>query len=406
MQKLLQKQENSELILKGYLDCTQNLLKEQNQQIIDIASNISRTFSILNDKITNKQIMSESCQYSSTLLIEEKGETVMKGITKRSDGRYMIRKTIHGMQITKYAHTREEARQIYVDMKRGKIKPKKREASKVVSNKFITVDEYANKWLETYKKPFLQPKNYSSVKCFIARFTKELGDRRLKEVTTEEIQIFFNNQPRGITKEKIYIYVNSLFQTACDTGVINRNPAKSVIKDKKVKCKSDMYRFDEQEKIINAITGTDIEHEVMTYLMCGCRPSELPQSSQFDFDKNIINIYGTKNENAKHRIVEMSKDFANYMKSYLKAREMQPQQYVSKKFRDICEELKIEKASLYRLRHTFASNHFILRTQPKYVQEWLGHSGISITLDTYTDIDKTATKEKILKLYNSFYYIP
>lgn len=29
-----------------------------------------------------------------------------------------------------------------------------------------------------------------------------------------------------------------------------------------------------------------------------------------------------------------------------------------------------------------------------------------MTLDTYTDIDKTASKEKIKDLYNNFYYIP
>ena len=407
MKKLLQKEENKEQFLRGYADYLGKTLKEQHQQIIDIATQVSKTFSALQDKILNGPIVLEYGQYSSNLLIQnKKEETEMKGISKRKDGRYIIRKQLNGILITKYARTLEEARKIYVDIKRGKIKPKKKEKTQTIDNRYINIKDYSIKWLETYKKPFLKPKNYSSAKSFINRFAKELGKRRLKEITTEEIQIFFNNIERSITKQKIYIYVNAMFQTACDTGLISRNPVKSVVKDKKVKCKSDMYVYDEQVKIINKITGSDIEHEILTYLMCGCRPSELPQKEQFDFEKNIINIYGTKNENAKHRIVEISKEFANYMQTYLKTREMQPQQYVSKKFRDICENLNIEKASIYRLRHTFASNHFILRTQPKYVQEWLGHSSISITLDTYTDIDKTATKEKILKLYNNFYYIP
>ena len=264
MQKLLQSQENCEEFLKGYADYTRNFLKEQNQQIIDIASDISKTFNALKDKITNTPVVLEKSRYSLELLEEPKGETVMKGITLRNDGRYMIRKTINGVAIVKYAHTKEEARQIYIDIKRGKIKPKKKEKSEVTNNKNITINDYSKKWLETYKKPFLQPKNYSSVKCFIARFTKELGEKRIKEITTEEIQLFFNKLTKGITKEKIYIYVNSLFQTACDTGVINRNPAKTIIKDKNVKCKSDMYVYDEQVKIINAIKGSDIEHEIMT----------------------------------------------------------------------------------------------------------------------------------------------
>ena len=39
------------------------------------------------------------------------------------------------------------------------------------------------------------------------------------------------------------------------------------------------------------------------------------------------------------------------------------------------------------------------------VSDWMGNTSITITLDTYTDIDKTATKEKILTLYNNYYYI-
>ena len=51
-------------------------------------------------------------------------------------------------------------------------------------------------------------------------------------------------------------------------------------------------------------------------------------------------------------------------------------------------------------------NHFTLGTPQKYVQQLLGHSTISMTLDTYTDIDKTASKSKIGALYNNFYYTP
>lgn len=66
--------------------------------------------------------------------------------------------------------------------------------------------------------------------------------------------------------------------------------------------------------------------------------------------------------------------------------------------------MNIGDLSLYRLRHTFATNHFTLGTPAKRVQEWLGHGSISLTLDTYTDIDRTASAESIKKLYNRYYY--
>ncbi|MGN1213037.1 MAG: tyrosine-type recombinase/integrase [Christensenellales bacterium] len=118
-----------------------------------------------------------------------------------------------------------------------------------------------------------------------------------------------------------------------------------------------------------------------------------------------MNINGTKNENTLHRQVEMSEAFSKYMQEYFIKHDIQAEKYVSSKFIKICNELGIQKSLLYRLRHTFATNHFTIGTQPKLVQQWLGHSSISMTLDTYTDIDKTVTKEKIIELYNNFYYI-
>ena len=394
--------------MRGYADYLGKTLKEQNQQIIDIASNIQETFSVLKNKMLDAPQVLESMQSNSNLLIQTKSEeiTEMIGITKRKDGRYVIRKTINGVRVVRYARTIVDARQIYQDMKKGKIKANKKTKRSCEPTKFIKVGEYADYWLETYKKPFVKPSGCRDIKSFLNRFSMAYGNFFMRDIKTEHLQTFFNSIERSRTKEKIVMYICSMFEKAYDTNVINRNPCKNVIKDKKVKCKHNAFVFAEQEKIVKAVKGSDIEHEIITYLMCGCRPAELPTSKQFDFQNNLLNINGTKNDNAEHRIVEMSNEYAEYMQAYFKTKEMQPWQYVSKQFIALCESLIIDKGILYRLRHTFASNHFRLKTQVKYIQEWLGHGSISVTLDTYTDIDKTATKEKILELYNNYYYIP
>ena len=66
--------------------------------------------------------------------------------------------------------------------------------------------------------------------------------------------------------------------------------------------------------------------------MCGCRPNELPQKKNFDFINNVININGTKNENALHRQIEMSETFSKYMQDYYVKHETQAEKYVSIKF--------------------------------------------------------------------------
>lgn len=326
----------------------------------------------------------------------------MKGITKRKDGRYMIRRTIDNERVTKYARTIAEAKIVYQKLKDGKIRPTKKEK---IRN--YTLEEYTQIWLNTYKKPFMKERTFQDVRSLTNKFLKELGNYKLKDITSNQIQDFFNKIPKCRTKEKIFTYFKSLFDKAMQCGIVQRTPFYAVIKDKKVKCKNVMFSYNEQIKILKAIKGTDIEHEIYTYLMCGCRPNELPNKNNFDFENNIINVYGTKNDNAHHRQIEMTNAFADYMREYFVKNDMQAEKYVSNKFIKICREENIsEPIILYRLRHTFASNHFTLGTQPKIVQQWLGHSSISITLDQYTDIDKTATKQKIIELYNSFYYIP
>ena len=333
---------------------------------------------------------------------EEKGDTEkMKNVSLRNDGRYVIRKVINGTQVVKYARTKEEARKILQQIKKGKIKVENKK-ERVID---YTLEEYSKLWLETYKKPFISAKSYSAVKNFIIRINKALGQIKLKDLTTKQVQEYLNTLPRSRTKEKLYSYFNALLQKAVDTNLTTSNVFKAIVKDKKVKCKNTAYTYAEQVAILTAVAGTDIEHEILIYLMCGCRPNELPQKANFDFTNNLINIYGTKNDNALHRQVEMSENFSKYMQEYFNKHEVQAERYVSRKFREICLSINIKNPLLYKLRHTFATNHFTLGTPPKQVQEWLGHSKISMTLDTYTDIDKTSSKEKIKKLYNNFYYI-
>lgn len=57
---------------------------------------------------------------------------------------------------------------------------------------------------------------------------------------------------------------------------------------------------------------------------------------------------------------------------------------VTEGFRDLCRKAKIDGASFHSLRHTCASLLLAQEVHPKVVQEMLGHSSISITLDLYS----------------------
>lgn len=318
----------------------------------------------------------------------------MKGITKRKDGLYMVRKTIKGITYTKYAKTINEAKKIRTKLKRY---------NESFSTKTYIFKNWAKEWMETYKRPFVKPETFKQIVNAIDRINLIFGNKNLNEITTANLQLFMNKIKKNRTKEKTQLYINACLQKAEDLGYIKLNPFKGVIKDKKLKQKSESFSFNQQKLILNNIKNTIIEKEIYIYLLTGCRPNELPKSENFDFENNLITINGTKNDNAIKRVIEMSDNFAKYIKPYILNNKRPTIQKISSMFKNICEKLNINKPKIYRLRHTFATNHYTLGTPAKTVQYWMGHSTIKLTLDIYTDIDKTATKEKLRILYNNFY---
>ena len=71
---------------------------------------------------------------------------------------------------------------------------------------------------------------------------------------------------------------------------------------------------------------------------------------------------------------------------------------VLKKFKKILKDNNIQDRKFHDLRHTYATRLFELGESPKVVQTMLGHSNISITLDTYTHVLEHTKKKAVDKL--------
>ena len=55
-------------------------------------------------------------------------------------------------------------------------------------------------------------------------------------------------------------------------------------------------------------------------------------------------------------------------------------------YRRICEKADIEFHGQHSLRHTFATRCIEAGVKPVVLKNWLGHTNIHITLDTYADV--------------------
>lgn len=71
---------------------------------------------------------------------------------------------------------------------------------------------------------------------------------------------------------------------------------------------------------------------------------------------------------------------------------------LNRKFYELREKAGISKVNLHALRHTYATRLLKTNEHPKVVQELLGHSQISMTLDTYSHVMPELKKALAAKL--------
>jgi len=93
--------------------------------------------------------------------------------------------------------------------------------------------------------------------------------------------------------------------------------------------------------------------------------------------------------NNQHNLVFVKQDGSPYLPDY-----------ASKQFKKLARKLDLNHYRLHDLRHTHATLMLKAEVHPKIVQERLGHSSISQTLDTYSHVIPSMQKEAVQKLDN------
>lgn len=201
------------------------------------------------------------------------------------------------------------------------------------------------------------------------------------------------------------------------------------------------FTLDEQLRFIEAIKGNDLEMLFITALDTGLRQGELFALTWNDIDlknkaiyvnktfkrvKNTDtgeyeNIIQTPKTKKSIRVVPLPAHLIDKLRQYeIQQKELRIKvanlyednnlvfcncfgRYldsgnVLKKFKKILKENDIPIRKFHDLRHTYATRLFELGEDPKTVQVLLGHSNISITLDTYTHVLDSLKDNAISKL--------
>ncbi|MFA9397229.1 MAG: tyrosine-type recombinase/integrase [Clostridiaceae bacterium] len=254
------------------------------------------------------------------------------------------------------------------------------------------------------------------------------------------------SKDKSITSIKsLHKIISPCIRYAYDNNRIIKDFSKSITlpKEKKL-CNTNNvkpFSLEEQKKFLDIIKGHPLEILFVTALDTGLRQGELFALTWNDIDfinatidvnksyKKVKNIDTGKYEGIiqtpktekgirsvpipKHLILKLkqyrieqktlrikmgnlyennSLVFCNTLGKYLDSSN------VLKDFKKITNKLDLQDKKFHDLRHTFATRLFELGEEPKTVQILLGHSNISITLDTYTHVLDSMKKKAISKL--------
>lgn len=265
--------------------------------------------------------------------------------------------------------------------------------------------------------------------------------KKIEDLTSEEIQEYMNtltNYSNSYIK-KIYEQFTQSYKLAMNKGYISKNPLYDVIKPRSVK-EDKIVRaleVEEQQDFTNYLISKTIKEEpykniYLIQMYMGLRVGEALalRSTDIDLQKNIIQVNktittdkdgktimgGKTKTNAGKREIPIPECIRNEIIEQMQVAEnnFDKQLFVSKKGNYVdsrnvnrilklrLEKLGISGISTHSLRHTYGTRCVEAGMRAVALQRLMGHTDVSITLNTYTSVFNKY-KESELEKVNQYY---
>ncbi len=268
-----------------------------------------------------------------------------------------------------------------------------------------------------------------------------LSKKNIMDITTDEIQEYLGSLKEYSTStiKKIKEQFSQAFREALNKGYIMRNPMYGVITPKSNKRPKDVraLTIEEQQDLTNYLLNipTSDEPNKLIYLIqmyLGLRIGEVLalKNTDINLHKNLISVNKTLTTDLKGKIITKpipksvagireipipafirdevitqmqkatnNKDNLLFVNS--KGEFLRPST-VNDKLKQLLKKMDITGISNHSLRHTYATRCIEAGMRSVALQRLMGHSDVSITLNTYTSVfDKY--KESELEKVNNYY---
>lgn len=285
-----------------------------------------------------------------------------------------------------------------------------------------TVGEWADKWLELYKKDKVSYGTYRNYKLYVDKHIKpKLGKLKFEQVRPVHIEAFIQEEQAlsESARHHILVALNGVFQTAVENRFCVENPVR-MPKSKPLEqtIKVQVFPKDEIKKILESTAASAAYPQLL--MLTGLRRGELLALtwSDIDFENEIITVsksvartekegYQIKStKSGKTRYVGIGSQLEKilrgmprkglYVLTTQKGGRLSPNQF-DKEYRRFFDQTGLGYLSPHKCRHTYATYLQKGGADLRAIQELLGHSKVTVT-EIYTHVDTEDIKNNVSKL--------
>ena len=366
-------------------------------------------------------------------------------IYRRSDGRWVGEMTIEGRE-RKFVYgktqkiVREKLQAALQDKQQGIV---------LKGNAKQTVAQFLTDWLENSQKQNVRPRTYERYEEIVRlHISPVLGRQRLQTLSAQHVQAFYTKKVKeGLSASTVGVFHNVLHKaldTAVKWGLVSRNVCSLVSPPHVEEFEIKPLDLEQAHRLLAAVRGHRQEALFTLALATGMRRGELMGLKWQDINfttstlqiRRILTRVPTKMpgkgyveaepKTQKSRRNVVIAPFAldslkRHRKSQLEAKlkagaSWQDHDYVFctsvgthiNPTKDALDPLKVllKEAGLpdirfHDLRHSAATLLLSEGVHPKVVQELLGHSNISMTMDVYSHVLPGMQQDAISRLNNT-----
>lgn len=314
-----------------------------------------------------------------------------------------------------------------------------------------TVEQYLRYWLEHSAKDRIRPRTYERYEQYVrVHILPTLGKVKLQSLSPQHIQTWKSKKLKeGLsptTVRTMHVVLHKALSDAIKLGLVSRNVTEMVSPPRKARQEMQVLTANQARQFLDAAKGEPDEALFIVALATGMRRGELLglKWQDINFQEGILRVRRTLNriptvlgEGAGSLVESEPKTMQSRRSIVLPAfalEALQRQKLVQTKWRqnagDAWEEhgyvfttptgryihpntlyarfkALLKKAGLpdirfHDLRHSVATQLLSSGVHPKVVQEILGHSQISMTMDIYSHVLPTMHQDAMDKLHRAF----